>query len=123
MNLRTKSLLAGLAFSAMFAVNAYAEYGLIVALTDVDPATGRISSGLRVKSAQDNPASHEPASVTFLNVPNLPVDAADIQVTITYRDARGTAYQTTTGTFDAGCYAESADEGVNAVCPVLTDPQ
>lgn len=122
MNLRNKCISAGLAFLTVFAASAHAEYGLIVSLKNQDPATGA-STGLKVKSAQDNPASYEPASVTFLNVPNLPVDAADIQVTITYRDARGTAYQTTTNLFDAGCYAEQTDEGVNAVCPVLTDPQ
>ena len=123
MNLRQKCISGSLAFLTMFAVSAHAEYGLIMSLTNPDPETGIDRGGIRVKSAKDDAAAYEPANVTFLNVPNLPVDAIDVQVTINYRDSRGNAYQTTTNLFDAGCYAERAVEGINAVCPIFTDPQ
>jgi hypothetical protein len=98
------------------------EYEFTLQLSPVDAnGGGQTHGGMKIGAAKDNPVIEEPPTVQFINVPSMPAEATEIEVVLVYRDANGILRETTTGTFGAGCEVERTDDGVDVVCPLVSE--
>jgi hypothetical protein len=80
-----------------------------------------LKTGMKVGSAADNSTIEEYPTVRLIGVPALPAEATDVEVMLVYRDASGVLRETGTGLFGAGCSVERTDDGVDVMCPLVSE--
>lgn len=131
MNVLYTSLAVGLVAFGLQTSNAsaevYSEYTIMASQTSSTTSTTkaipRLNTGKKIVRYYDPATGAQRDEVVYINVPGIPADAMNVDVVITYTDARGTAYVTRPGFLEAGCTTASTDEGVDVVCPIVAGAQ
>lgn len=134
MKLACKTLALGLAALGLHSSSAMAapaaEFGLLFPLHTQSPVTNntkaqpRISSGLKVNTAHEDPTGAvQPAQITFVNMLDVPAGATDVDVLISYTDRSGAIHVVRPSFIDGGCTATAGSEGADVTCLIVSETE